>query len=45
MIGVAQEKTSAWRGFKAGGSASHNWLALTRIGRQASKSDFCVLER
>jgi hypothetical protein len=31
MIGVAQEKTSAWRGFKAGGSASHPHFCYRRM--------------
>ena len=31
MIGIAQEKTSAWRGFKAGGSASHPHFSYRRM--------------
>jgi hypothetical protein len=31
MIGVAQEKTSAWRGFKAGGSMSHPHFCYRRM--------------
>ena len=31
MIGVAQEKTSAWRGFNAGGSPSHPHFSYRRM--------------
>ena len=31
MIGVAQEKTSAWRGFRQGGSDSHPHFAYRRM--------------
>ena len=31
MIGIAHEKTSAWRGFKAGGSASHPHFSYRRM--------------
>jgi hypothetical protein len=31
MIGVAQEKTSAWRGFRNGGTAAHPHFSYRRM--------------
>ena len=45
MIGVAQEKTSAWRGFKAGGSASHPHFCYRRMSVFPNHYYFYIRDR
>lgn len=45
MIGVAQEKASAWRGFKAGGSASHPHFCDRRRSVFPNHLYFCIRDR
>ena len=45
MIGVAQEKTSAWRGFKAGGSPSHPHFSYRRMSVYPNHFYFYIRDR
>jgi hypothetical protein len=45
MIGIAQEKASAWRGFKAGGSPSHPHFSYRRMSVFPNHYYFYIRDR